>query len=128
MKLMKIYKWLFVVLLVILGFFVFFLKNNKSGKLDKFVACLKDKKVTFYGAFWCPHCQNEKAFFGESAKLLPYVECSTPDGSSQLPICKQNKIESYPTWEFSDKSRLTGEVTLLQLAKKTGCALPKIIQ
>lgn len=98
-------------------------KNRTPGELDNFALCLKDKGAVFYGAFWCPHCQNQKKMFGKSEKLLSYVECSTPDGNSQLQICRDKKIEGYPTWEFSDTSRLSGEVPLKTLAEKTGCLL-----
>lgn len=92
--------------------------------LDSFTQCLVEKKVIFYGAWWCPHCQDQKKLFGKAAKLLPYHECSTPDGNSQLPDCKELKIESYPTWQFVDGSRQDGPMTLAQLAEKTGCVLP----
>lgn len=95
------------------------------GKYDTFATCLKDKGAIFYGAFWCPHCQATKKAFGSSQKLLPYVECSTADGQSQLQICKDKKIVGYPTWEFADGSRLEGEVTMQQLADKTACVLPQ---
>lgn len=99
--------------------------RSKPGKLDGFAQCLKDKGATFFGAFWCPHCQNQKALFGNSAKLLPYIECSTPDAQGQLQICKDKKITGYPTWEFADGSRSTGEIPLETLSEKTGCQLPK---
>jgi thiol-disulfide isomerase/thioredoxin len=105
------------------------LKSNATppgpGKYDTFAQCLKDKGAVFYGAFWCPHCQATKKLFGSSAKLLPYVECSNPDGQSQNQTCNDKKIASYPTWEFADGSRLTGELTLQQLADKTSCVLPQ---
>lgn len=110
---------------VILAGIILLAKSQAGpGKYDAFAQCLKDKGAVFYGAFWCPHCQNQKAMFGKSAKLLPYVECSTPDGQSQLAICVDKKIEGYPTWEFRDLSRLTGEIPLKQLSEKTGCPLP----
>ncbi len=99
------------------------------GKYDTFAQCLKDKGAVFYGAFWCPHCQAQKKLFGTSAKLLPYVECSTPDASGQLQTCIDKKIESYPTWELADGTKIPDEnsagVTLETLAAKTGCVLPK---
>ncbi|MBX4189069.1 hypothetical protein KW785_00555 [Candidatus Parcubacteria bacterium] len=98
---------------------------GKGGKLDAFATCLKDQGAKFYGAFWCPHCQAQKALFGRSAKLLPYIECSTPNGNSQNQVCNDAKIESYPTWEFSDATRLTGEQTLAELSSKTSCVLPE---
>ena len=95
------------------------------GKYDAFATCLKDKGAVFYGSFWCPHCQAEKKLFGVSQKLLPYVECSTPDGQSQMQICTDNKITSYPTWTFADGTSLNGEIPLQQLADKTSCVLPQ---
>lgn len=95
------------------------------GKYDTFTQCLKDKGAVFYGAFWCPHCQVQKKMFGSSVKLLPYVECSTLDGKGQTEECISKSITSYPTWEFADKSRLTGEISLAQLAEKTSCVLPE---
>ena len=94
------------------------------GKYDEFAICLKEKGALFYGAFWCPHCQAQKKLFGSSAKLLPYEECSTADGSGQLQICVEKNISSYPTWEFADQTRMTGEIPLETLAQKTSCPLP----
>jgi hypothetical protein len=117
---------LLVVAIIIVGGVGFLLKNaSKPGKYDSFAQCLKDKGSTFYGAFWCSHCQSQKKIFGKSARLLPYVECSTADGRSQLSICRDKNIDGYPLWEFADGSRQTGEVSLGQLAEKTGCELPK---
>ncbi len=99
--------------------------SNEPGKFDSFAQCLKDKGLVFYGAFWCPHCQNTKAAFGSSAKLLPYVECSTPDGQGQLDVCKEKGIQSYPTWTFPDGSKLEGEVPLTTLAEKSSCSMPQ---
>lgn len=121
-----------VFILVIVGLFYAssVLKNRGNpfggpGKLDTFAQCLKDKGAIFYGAFWCPHCQNQKKLFGDSVKLLPYVECSTADGKGQLDVCKEKKIEGYPTWIFADGTRESGELTLEHLAEKTSCVLPK---
>ncbi len=100
-----------------------------AGLYDGFAQCLKDKGATFYGAFWCPHCKAQKAMFGSSVKYLPYVECSTPDGTGQTQICIDQKIESYPTWILADGTRLPVEsasgVSLETLAAKTGCELPQ---
>jgi hypothetical protein len=100
-------------------------RPRQPGKYDALALCLKDKGVVFYGAFWCPHCQNQKKAFGSSADLLPYVECSTADGQQQTQICKDKKITGYPTWEFKDGSRLSGEVSFGDLASKSGCPLPQ---
>ena len=111
-----------VVVLLFVGLGIW--NKTQPGKYDAFAQCLGEKGAIFYGAFWCPHCQATKKLFGSSAKLLPYIECSTPDGSAQLQACTDKKIESYPTWEFADGSRLSGEIPMAQLAEKTGCVLP----
>jgi len=96
----------------------------QPGKLDSFATCLGDTGAKFYGAFWCPHCQSQKALFGNSEKKLPYIECSTPNGQSQLNVCTEAGITGYPTWEFEDGERLGGEISLSTLSEKTGCELP----
>lgn len=113
-----------IVILVGGGVAVTLTMERGPGPLDSFAQCLGEKGAIFYGAFWCPHCQTQKKLFGKSAKLLPYVECSTPDGRGQLPVCKDAKIEGYPTWEFADGTRQSGEVPLKTLAEKTQCTLP----
>jgi len=125
---MKKIKWILILILLLaiisLVVYIFLYIENKPGKLDEFAKCLKNNGAVFYGTFWCPHCQNQKNAFGRSAKFLPYVECSTPDGRNQLPICKEKNIEAYPTWEFADKSRILGEISLKTLSEKTNCPLP----
>jgi len=53
----------------------------------------------FYGAYWCPHCNDQKALFEASVKRLPYVEC-TPDGRNgpRALECVTNNVNAYPTW------------------------------
>jgi hypothetical protein len=101
----KIFILVFVLFLIgagVLAYFVFWSGQEPSipTPLDTFAKCLGEKEVTFYGAFWCAHCQNQKKLFGSSAKYLPYVECSLPSGQGQTQICADKKIEGYPTWLF----------------------------
>lgn len=115
-----------VAIIVLAGGLWFYNRSPKeTGKLDAFAGCLKDKGAIFYGAFWCGHCDNQKKLFQGSEKLLSYVECSNPNGQGQTPYCVQKKIEGYPTWEFKDGTRMTGEISLAKLAEKTECELPK---
>jgi thiol-disulfide isomerase/thioredoxin len=92
------YAIVFGIIAILVALFVWY--KTAPGPQDKLANCLKEVGVKFYGAFWCPHCQATKAQFGKSAKLLPYIECSTPDSKGQLQICIDNKIVGYPTWEF----------------------------
>lgn len=117
--------WLLVFLLFV-GFVFWLVRTpGKPGRLDSFATCIKESGALFYGAFWCPHCQNQKALFGSSARLLPYVECSTPDGESQLQVCKDAGVTGYPTWKFGTSTIETGEVSLSRLSELTSCPLPQ---
>lgn len=117
--------WAVLAVLIVGGFGASMYLKTLPGKYDTLAQCLSEKGAKFYGAFWCPHCQEQKRFFGNSAKLLPYIECSLPDGKTQTQECIDKKIVQYPTWIFADGSTLVGERQPKELAEKTGCALPE---
>lgn len=121
----KVLNWAIVALVITAGIFALVRYAKTPGPLDEFATCLGTRGAEFYGTFWCPHCQNQKAMFGKSQKKLPYIECSTPDGQGQTNICKEKEIQGYPTWIFADGSRMSGEIPLAKLAEKTGCMLPQ---
>jgi hypothetical protein len=62
--------------------------------------------------------------FGSAKDLLPYVECSTPDGRGQVQECTDASVEAYPTWEFADGERMAGLLSFERLAENTGCEMP----
>lgn len=118
-----------VVVLFSMGYW--YVDSQKPGQLDNFAKCLNEKGAKFYGAYWCPHCQAQKALFGKSKQYLPYIECSTADGKGQVDVCKNAGVESYPTWMFAVGSTteiLKGEQSLETLSGKTGCTLPEEIK
>jgi hypothetical protein len=98
--------------------------SGSSEELLALATCLSDKGATFYGAFWCPHCQEQKSDFGDAAEVAPYVECATLGGTGQTEACKEAGITSYPTWVFPNGERATGRLPLAQLAQATGCPAP----
>lgn len=98
-------------------------KSAQAPNLDSFAKCLTQNGAKFYGAFWCPHCTNQKNMFGGSIGHVNYIECSLPDKSGQTQVCMDANIQAYPTWEFKDGSRIEGELSLLQLSQKSGCKI-----
>jgi len=78
---------------------------------------LTDEGALFYGASWCPHCQEQKRLFGASARRLPYVECS-PAGPNapQAPSCNIAGVQSYPTWVINGRTFVGEVLSLAQLA------------
>ena len=95
-------------------------------KYDGFASCLKDRGVKFYGAWWCPHCEEQKEKFGASIDEVPYVECGVQgDTRAKTQVCKDANITHYPTWQFPPTGeRFERVFTLQELSDRTGCSLP----
>jgi hypothetical protein len=123
MKLSKKHLFGLSALAAIMLIAIILMQKNEPGKYDDFAKCLTDSGVKMYGAYWCPHCLNQKKAFGNSWKYVDYIECSLPNAAGQTQECNKAGIEGYPTWEFSDSSRLEGEVSFEGLSVKSGCAL-----
>ncbi len=108
-------------------FAILFVSSCSSGpKIDYsgFAKCLTINDVKMYGTYWCGVCAEQKKLFGDSFKYVSYVECAVRGSSAQLETCRENNIESYPTWEFSDGSRAVGLLSLAELSSRSGCELP----
>jgi len=128
MKIVNSKLWLTIatlelVIVPIVVFALMSVKPVKAGKYDNLAQCLTDKGVKMYGAYWCSHCKTQKQMFGTSFEKINYIECSLAGGQGQTEECKEAGIEGYPTWEFGDGSRLSGEVSLEDLSEKSGCSL-----
>lgn len=108
--------------ILIFAILIFILNNlNDSGNqknLDSFAQCLTDKGYTMYGAYWCPHCQNEKKEFGDSFRLISYVECT-----KEPKKCVEAGIQGYPTWISADGKKLEGEQGIKRLSEISGCSI-----
>ena len=72
-----------------------------------------------YGAYWCPHCYDQKQLFGEKAfSKIRYIECA-PDGeNSQTDACSSAGIQGFPTWIINGKA-YSGTQSLEKLAELT---------
>ncbi len=115
-----------MVLLVLIPIVIFAMvsvKPAKPGQYDKLAQCLAGKGVKMYGAYWCSHCQAQKKAFGTSFKYIKYVECVLAGGQGQTKECEEAGIKGYPTWVFGGGERLEGEVSIEQLAEKSGCEI-----
>jgi thiol-disulfide isomerase/thioredoxin len=114
---------LLIIVILVLGGVYFWNSSQNSNSslpsLDEFAKCIADKKMTMYGAEWCPHCKKEKARFGDSWKFVPYVECP-----QNIDLCTAKKIQGYPTWEDENGNLYPGELGLGKIADLTGCNLP----
>jgi len=90
-----------------------------------------------YGAYWCPHCHDQKQLFGkEAATIIDYVECDpagqnprTADCQTVAPLVQQQTGRNfgYPTWEVNG-TYYTGTQTLQELADASGYQGPRDFQ
>lgn len=113
-----------VLLAVAWGAYYVLYYRKPPSTLDSFAQCLTAKGMKMYGAWWCPHCADQKESFGYAFGYVNYVECSLPGQRTMNDTCKQAGIKNFPTWQFPDGSRTEGLLPLDVLAQKTGCKLP----
>jgi hypothetical protein len=95
--------------------------TSQKAKVDVLAQCLTANGAKIYGAYWCPHCLDQKKEFGDSWKYVTYVECSLPDNAGETQACIDAGIRGYPTWEFADGRRVSGKLSFEQLASYSNC-------
>ncbi len=102
-------------------------EGENANDLVAFAKALKQAGVRFFGADWCPFCNQQKGLFKEGAQYLPFVEVTNADRSLNATGTSEN-ITTYPTWEFANAQRVTGVQTLAQLSQLSGIAIPQSSQ
>ena len=123
-------KWrkraIYAVLIVAAFGLAYYLGNRTQHKHDGFTRCLKDRGVKMYGAWWCPHCQEQKEMFGASFEYAPYIECGIKgDVHGVAQVCKDENIHHFPTWQFPPMGERVERIfSLEELSDRTGCSLP----
>ncbi len=106
---------------------VFFGVNTPSGEAETQLANhLKATGATMYGAYWCPHCCEQKQLFGQRAMQdLNYVECAADGPNAQADVCRQvvSEVEKqtgekfgFPTWKINGRY-YSGRQPLAELAR-----------
>lgn len=90
---------------------------------EDLIKCLSSKGAKMYGAYWCPHCQDQEAVFGGVQILKDnniYVECD-PSGQNANPqACSDAGIQGYPTWIINGQ-KYEGGQSLDKLKSLAGC-------
>ena len=117
---------LYALLIVAVVGLAYYLFHRSQHKYDAFAHCLGDRGVKMYGAWWCPHCTEQKEKFGASFEYAPYIECGVKgDLKGQNPVCKEDGIKHFPTWQFPPTGERVERVfSLEELSDRTGCSLP----
>lgn len=119
--------WIMIAIGVLLGAWAAFdyYTYSKVSTLDNFAKCLTSKGFRMYGAWWCPHCAEQKESFGFAFQYVTYTECGIEGQTHSVnEQCKNAGIQHFPTWQFPDGHREEGVLPLPTLADKSGCKLP----
>lgn len=96
------------------------LQGREDPRLQALATHLDESGAKFYGAFWCPNCQQQKRLFGASAERLPYVECTPGGRTGALALaCVSADIQGYPTWIIAGE-RYQRVLTPEELARLSG--------
>jgi hypothetical protein len=95
-------------------------QRKSTDQAIELAKAMKEKGITMYGAYWCPHCSRQKELFGQEAwGYINYVECS-PKGYGFKGTCKN--VDGYPTFMDNKRGRVnvSGERPLDFLAQEVG--------
>lgn len=119
----KVVIGIFILAACLLAVMILYRNNHRY---DAFAKCLKSRGVLMYGAYWCPHCAEQKEKFGSSFPYAPYVECGIPGNTrGEQQVCKDAGIKHFPTWQFPPVGeRFEGSLSLEDLSDRSGCPLP----
>jgi hypothetical protein len=112
------------IVVAVLGVAYYFYHRNEH-KHDAFAHCLSDRGAKMYGAWWCPHCIEQKEKFAASFEYVNYVECGIKgDTHGQSQVCKDENVKHYPTWQFPPTGERVDRIfSLEELSDRTGCPL-----
>jgi len=93
-----------VVLVLLHAFYAGWFQAPEDPRLRALAQHLERTGAVYYGASWCPSCQEQSRLFGQAARHLPYVECSPQGRSGGTAFeCVANDISTYPTWVIGQR-------------------------
>ena len=95
-----------------------------SGFESALARHLREQGAVMYGAYWCPHCTEQKALFGDAARDVPYVECAKDGVNARPDLCEKAGVKSFPTWVMGTERR-EGTQSLRALADFSKFEAPK---
>ena len=116
---MRITKALIIISVLFFAIILTACSGLSAEATDTFASCISEKGAKMYGAYWCGHCKAQKKMFGSSFAKVDYIECTVDPAR-----CEQEGVQGFPTWKFSDGTRMAGVQDFSSLSLKTGCPLP----
>lgn len=93
--------------------------QHDAAWIERLAKTLTEKGMVLYGAYWCTHCKDQKAEFGDALKYVDYVECDPSGPSANVDECSANNIKSYPTWVYQGQ-KVDPSGNLVAISDDTG--------
>ena len=96
--------------------------TESTAQTIKLADQLNTVGAKLFGANWCPACKEQMKLFGKQAgRNLNYVECGLPEKyPDQLSQCRDENIQSIPTWTLPGSTRLEGVQSINTLERWSG--------
>lgn len=94
-------------------------QKESNAYIEKLAKFMTEKGMVLYGAYWCPHCKDQKKEFGDAIQYIDYVECDAQGPNANPDECVAQGIEGYPTWIYQGK-KYSGAKSLSELAAIVG--------
>lgn len=94
---------------------------HRTHRYDALGRCMASRQVKMFGAYWCPHCADQKERLGRSYRFV-YAECGVPGSHAEQQQCIQQGVKLFPTWRMPDGSLKPGVFTPQELGSMTGCS------
>jgi cyclophilin family peptidyl-prolyl cis-trans isomerase len=91
--------------------------------LVAFAQSLEAAGVQLYCAAWDETCTQQLEIFEDGGKHIRFVEV-TDENRELTDEATTAGITSYPTWEFSDGSRLAASLTLAEISAESNVGIP----
>jgi hypothetical protein len=111
----KIYIWLVIIVLIIIGGIFAYKQYTKITPEEKAVKCIAGKSV-LYVATGCGICAAQENILGNYSNLVKTIDCI-----NELQTCVDANIEHTPTWIIDNKKYEGKALTIAQLKEITGC-------
>ncbi|MDB9312515.1 hypothetical protein PN462_05310 [Spirulina sp. CS-785/01] len=96
--------------------------TSRRANINALIDHLNAIDARMYGAYWCPHCNDQKERFGNAASRLNaeiYVECDPRGENPQTQLCIDKKVQGFPSWEINGEMYM-GVKSLSELAELSG--------
>lgn len=97
-------------------------QSAEGANLVEFAQGLASAGVKLYGAKWDVATTTQRDLFEDGRQFLPFVDVTAAD-RTRLPLADSLDIDVYPTWVFTDGSRLEGVQSLVTIAQRAGITL-----